>query len=355
VKDRGAQRFPSVQDRKSWYLSILKSPSSLFQRQLKSIKKAAHSVSGKYAPRNSKVASLDFPLQPTVLFFFILWMFVLALTWASPLPSKFKRLHADRVMSTLHSMIAGAAGITIWVSETPECSLAHPQRHWIRLMMLITVSYLWADICSMVCVDVIKRWRSVDLPMLMHHFFVIGTYTWAAENNVVLWFAGSLLVNAFSVGPLNAVYWLRYYGHQNTMVYKVTGAWFVLSFFLSRIVLIPWSAWLFTKHGSCQKELTWVSNAALFCYAAVYALNIWWFVKIARAASKALKDKPPKAVRRKEACKEAWKDAVSKAEANMKTDKFLNPDYLADAEQILAEMYEAQHEDDTDPSGEPRP
>lgn len=264
-------------NRRAAYVSKLKTPSSFIGRRIKSIKRAWVNAAGKYV-RHSK----DFPTKSGIIFFLTLWLLVLGLVWVSPIPLRLKRLHGDRIMSAIHSVIAGAGGIYVWVYQPPSCTLAYSDRLWIRLLVLVSVSYCIADMCSMVVVAVWKRWRHVDLLMILHHCFVICMYSWAAESHIALWFAASLLVNALSVAPLNLVQFLQYYGMKNSIAFKAAGIAFVLLFFWSRIVLIPWSAWLFHEKRYCHKELTWESNVVLLSYALVFSLNVWWFVKIGK-------------------------------------------------------------------------
>lgn len=243
--------------------------------------------------------------------FVSLWAALLGALWALPFPQEFKRLHLDRILSTIHSVVASTVGLMTWLLVPPTCSIPHYEDHWIRVMCVFSISYFLVDLCSIIMLELVLKWRKVDLMMIWHHCFCIIMYAWSSEANVALWFSASLFINELSVLPLNLLHLLRFKNMHSTLAYKVTGVSLAVVFFACRIVGIPVSFWVFTSHGFCEQSLGRLVYVAVANFVLLFLLNLIWFNKIVRGGLRVLRGTAGK-----EAGLEAAEDASKEQNVN---------------------------------------
>jgi len=150
----------------------------------------------------------------------------------------------------------------------------------------------------MIVCDVIMKWRPVYPASFLHHICVGGIMVWVAENNFALWYAAFLLVNELSIGPMALVHIMRTNGYKQHPAFKFVGIYFVIVFFLCRIVAIPIGGSLLWRANFCKEILGVMTFVPIVSYVGLYALNWYWLVSIVKGALKALEayDGPPSEV-----------------------------------------------------------
>lgn len=206
-----------------------------------------------------------------------LWAFVLLLAYVSPFPWAYKQQHADCITCSCHSTWCTLIGMAVWKFEEPQCLLESPERHWIRALLLCSVGFYFIDFCNMVFVDIYKRWRDPDFPLMFHHCFVMFVFLFACRTNCGMWFAASLLLMEMSSLPLSVVTSLRHCQRQNNTEYFLVGFALVLFFFLARVVLVPLSLWHYYKLNFCTEYdnySTWIQYGIPTFYVSFYVLNL---------------------------------------------------------------------------------
>merc|ERR1712194_17205 len=96
----------------------------------------------------------------------LMWLSVLVACWINPWSTfDFKKQSADRITSTIHSIITGVMGLAMEAFTTPQCVV---RTKWESVPMLLLMGYLVVDFMSMLICDIGMRWRPVDNGMLFH-------------------------------------------------------------------------------------------------------------------------------------------------------------------------------------------
>jgi len=258
----------------------------------------AHDLSGQAlaAPMNGLLTPSylgKLMLLPTLQCFLLssmLWTVVLLGAWALPCVSlRVKKQGADRVMSAVHSLVSFALGLAAEISFEPSCRVGDT---WLRAALQVTLGYLTIDAVSMMVCDVWKRWRPIDYTMLVHHFFIIICFGLGTMYDAGVFFAVSLMVNEASTPVVQLLWYLRFTHRKDTRCYFVTGVVMVLAFFVSRMLFIPYSFYQFASLNFCigqGGDFQWLFWVMIPNYFFVYALNTFWFVKMAQGSLKKLR------------------------------------------------------------------
>jgi hypothetical protein len=230
---------------------------------------------------------LQLPFMSLLPLCLVPWMSIMLIVWISPISSEFKQKHADCILCSCHSLVSSGFGIAVWTLERPQCRLPHFETHWIRFVMILSLAFFCTDFAWMLVANVWKRWGNVDAGILVHHCLIGFIFIFALRTNIGMWFVTSLLVNELSSFPLSVVFILRYLERQQNMDYYLVGIVLVICFFFCRIVMIPYCVWCFWSLDLCQDVFgKTLSQTILVFFAIIYAMNCYWFSKL---ASKALR------------------------------------------------------------------
>jgi len=226
------------------------------------------------------------------------WAMVLLAFWMNPWCSiDFKKQAADRFMSTVHALVAGVLGLGVEALTDPQCTT---RMTWVSAVFLMFLGYLAVDLVSMCICDVWQAWRPVDKSMILHHVFILSFFTLGYVVDVGVWFGSALLINELSTPFVNVFWYLKYIGQKESKAFKINGTVLLLTFFVFRILYIPFNFWHFQAHGLCldsenpaYQHLSWLM---LIGYVAIYLINLFWFSKLVRGALQALQKKEEKPV-----------------------------------------------------------
>lgn len=220
------------------------------------------------------------------------WACLLAAIWCLPVSWEFKQQGADRVMAVIHALLVALQGGVVELCTDPKCTVGHS---WVKMPVIILLGYLLVDFFSMLMCDVIAGWRSPDISMMTHHIFIFCMFTVGYANDIALWFASTLMINEASTPFMTAMWYLTYSGRKSSNIFVINGIVFVLMFFLSRIVFIPFSFYQCTTVDLCSRGTsadTFVQRNApriLFIgYILIFLLNAMWFKKLVHGAMKKL-------------------------------------------------------------------
>eukprot|EP00931_Biecheleriopsis_adriatica_P118321 TRINITY_DN9375_c0_g1_i3.p1 TRINITY_DN9375_c0_g1~~TRINITY_DN9375_c0_g1_i3.p1 ORF type:complete len:295 (+),score=42.87 TRINITY_DN9375_c0_g1_i3:109-885(+) len=215
---------------------------------------------------------------------FLLWSLVLLLVWIAPLSLAFKRQHADRVASCVHAIASTACGVAVALCAEPTC-ITLEQDRWVVFPQTSTAGWLCVDVCSMIYMDVVKRWRAVDISVFVHHVVIVFVLIWSANFGIGQWFQGVTLVMESSVLPLNALQFLRFHEMEETTWYRISRNSTAVLWLISRILLIPYLVWRLQQQNYCMVEWgSFVSLGARLTFLVLFILNFYWMVKLAKKA-----------------------------------------------------------------------
>jgi len=192
-------------------------------------------------------------------------------------------------MSTLHAFVSFAFGLAAELLFEPTCRVGDS---WLRGALQVTLGYLMVDAVSMMICDVWKRWRPIDYPMFVHHFFIIFCCGTGAIYDVGVFFAVNLMINEASTPVVQLLWYLRFTRRKDTRFYTVTGAVMVFVFFVSRMVFIPYSFYQFASVDFCSGQggdFQWIFWIIIPNYFFMYALNAFCFMKMVQGSLKKLR------------------------------------------------------------------
>lgn len=216
------------------------------------------------------------------------WGTILLSFWAWPWWDKaFKAEACDRSVSLLHSLVAAALGLAVEYYEPPTCEVGGGV--WYRGAVQITMGFLVVDGISMLVVDVWKGWRPTDHLMLLHHSLILCGLGCGVFFDMAVWFCAANLINEGST-PFTLVFWyLNHTGQKDSKLFVVNGVVLVLTFFLFRMLFIPYSYYQFVQLDRCSGRdglKGWLFALMTPGYACIFALNAIWFTKLVRGAAK---------------------------------------------------------------------
>lgn len=217
------------------------------------------------------------------------WALLLAVLWLLPcLSLEFKQQGADRCLGFVHAVAVSICGLMIFFSTSPSCSIGLAQT-LVNITVYMLIGFLAVDFASMSVCDIWKGWRPVDFPMLFHHVLIFTLLVLICVLDIGVWFGATLSVNECSTPFLHIFWHLQRTGQKDSTAFLVNGLMLLLVFFLCRIVFIPVSFYEVTKINFCQHgRPLWMFWAIVLSYAIIYALNLFWFGKLARGAWKTL-------------------------------------------------------------------
>jgi len=185
------------------------------------------------------------------------------------------------VMGRAQAFLPYVGMVTIWMNDYP----------WLKYLLIGTMGFFVVDGISMLVVDVWKGWRPVDHLMLVHHSFILLCFGCGVFCDLAVWFCATLLVNEGSTPFLHVFWYLNITGQKDSKAFMVNGCFLVLSFFLFRMVFIPFNYYQFVQLDHCSGReglkgwLFWLMNPF---YVFIFLLNLVWFVKLLRGAFKKL-------------------------------------------------------------------
>lgn len=150
--------------------------------------------------------------------------------------------------------------------------------------MGLFVGYLLADL-----VVVVKHWKEVDMPAVntIHHVLAVCSWSLSLHLHTMQWYACIWLMAELSTPLANLRWYLVRAGlRTNSNLYLFVGSWLFSTFFVVRILPIPFMIWLFWQYDSVDAfhsggpvALTWWSSM-LLCNC---ALQWYWWSKMLQA------------------------------------------------------------------------
>jgi len=189
----------------------------------------------------------------------------------------------------VHAFVAFSIGLAAELSFEPACSAGDT---WLRGALQVTIGFLTIDAVSMMICDVWKHWRPIDYPVFVHHFFIIFCFVMGVSFDAGEYFAVSLMVNEASTPVVQLLWYLRFTHRKDTKLYWVTGAVMVFTFFVSRMLFIPYSFYQFASLDFCigrGSDIEWFFWCMIPNYFFMFGLNTFWFVKMVRGSLNKLK------------------------------------------------------------------
>jgi hypothetical protein len=239
------------------------------------------------APADKLYMPMPYGIAAAVLF----WTLTIFLTWVSPwLSLEFKQQHADRIMGGIHAVFATIFGLMAEFGTYAMCSVG---RSWTTTAIQLTIGYMLVDLVSMLVCDVYMKWRKADPLMFAHHIYVIVFFSIGGLLDVGVWFFVIGMINEASTPLLSALFILKFSDSQSRLLMPI-GMAFTATFFLCRILFLPFSYYQYSTLGFCDggsPAQAFSAAMARPCYAFIYGLNCYWFYRTILGAMKAVKSK----------------------------------------------------------------
>lgn len=220
-----------------------------------------------------------------------IWSILLLLAWACPFWSTpLKVQAADRVLGTIHAIVATGLGLMAELYVQPVCFGSN--NIWMVGAVQLTAAFLIVDGMSMLVIDVWQRLRPVDTLMFAHHIVTLTCLIVGTMYDFAVWFLVAFLINEASTPVLHVLWYLQYSGRKETKAYVAVGVLMVLVFCCCRIVFIPYLYYQFAATHFCREAnglrawLVWLPNPF---FVAMWLMNLYWFTKLIRGAVKKLR------------------------------------------------------------------
>ncbi|XP_078080942.1 ceramide synthase-like [Mustelus asterias] len=214
-----------------------------------------------------------------------------------------------RFVSCVQALMAVFAGYTI----TSSCKHVMKDRHWISTdYVLFAAPYMAYDIYAMYLshwykqktkwrtgrngadVNIVTDFLKKNFLIVLHHFvlllvcFPIVVYY---RKGLGDFFLGCLFLAELSTPFVSLAKILSRFRKQNTLLYKINGAFVLLTFFFCRILVFPFMYWAYGRqYGIPAHQVPFripfhctLSNALLM------APQVYWLTLIARKAGRSIK------------------------------------------------------------------
>lgn len=196
--------------------------------------------------------------------------------------------------STLHSVVSFSLAVYIIVFAGMGSTLAYSNSKLGMASMQISFGYFVADFC--VCL--LDPYMQSDLGSLAHHLtaiFGIGMSIYLRGQ--FMFFVVYRLIAEFSTPFVNWRFLIYMTGGKEGVWYIVASLVMMLSFFLCRIVLIPWH-WYMVVVTLLSPEAAVLSHIVVWWSVVTYLvfdiINIYWISKMVKGAVKIIRKKTSK-------------------------------------------------------------
>ncbi|KAJ8280783.1 hypothetical protein GJAV_G00058930 [Gymnothorax javanicus] len=181
----------------------------------------------------------------------------------------------ERLVSTLHAVLASTAGVLIITS----CKNVMTDRHWLATdFVWVSTPYMSYDIGAMyLCHYYHNRVKghAIFLPITLYFRRGLGDF-----------FVGCFFTTEFSTPFVCAGQILIQMGLKDSWLHVLNGVMVLLSFFTCRIALFPYMYWAYGRHARIPFHLVpfrlpHCCNLGNLC---ILAPQIYWFVLLCKKA-----------------------------------------------------------------------
>ncbi|XP_064158160.1 TLC domain-containing protein 3A-like [Anguilla rostrata] len=213
-------------------------------------------------------------------------------------------LVSERLVSTLHAVLASTAGLLIIKS----CKNVMTDRHWLSTdFVWFGVPYMSYDIYAMyLChyyncqvkghveyrnhsLHTVRAFLRKDFLLVLHHTVLLTIFlpiTLFFRRDLGDFFVGCLFTTEFSTPFICLGQILIQLGLQASWLHRVNGVMALLSFFTCRVALFPYMYWAYGRHAgipfhSVPFHLPLCCNLGNLC---ILAPQLYWFTLLCRKA-----------------------------------------------------------------------
>jgi len=195
----------------------------------------------------------------------------------------------SRAVSTIHAIICTSVGLYVLISDKPSYEDALWGKSKIGEMTgAFTWGYMIADFLYMLVV-LSPQTADAYYATLVHHFMFVICYPSLLCTGAMTHLLLIRLIAEMSTPFVNMRWNLAVTGKKSTKRYFYNGLLLLFTFFISRILLMPYVYWRFyqakdTLGYDKLENIKWIFAGPIL----VDCLNLYWFYKIALGSIKHL-------------------------------------------------------------------
>lgn len=198
----------------------------------------------------------------------------------------------SRILSSIHAAIATIRALYLMCTNNYTNYVFADDRFSYHTIAL-TTGYIIADLIMM-CIY--QKRISATLGIALHHLVTIGAYVQCLTKQYLAYFANYKLLAEASTVFLNLRWALVLLGRKDSQLYFYNGLALTSSFFLSRILMVPFFyvmvyntifTDLYKEAVSLVESIFWMSLSIV-----LDILNVMWFHKLVRGILKYLHPPP---------------------------------------------------------------
>lgn len=192
----------------------------------------------------------------------------------------------NKTISALHAILSSAGSITVLAMESQTWENP-PSGYSPRFLpvLFMSVGYFIYDLISYLR-QYIATGAKPQTSMLVHHIICVVAIQYCVAYRIGLLYCMTLLAMEITTPLLQATWMLKKAGLGNSVIFKINGIAFIVSFFIFRVV---WSILQIVHlyvYRITYMVLPWWFSIPITVPGLLCVLNCYWFVLILRLAIK---------------------------------------------------------------------